>query len=425
MIFNNASLCALRYNCNMFKTSQRIKDLPISAVRKLTPYALKAKAEGVKVFHLNIGDPDIKTPAVMVKVLQNFKLETIRYAQSSGEPELVQAIKNYYQKLGFKNINEGNMVVTIGGSEAIMMAFYAVTNPGDEILVFEPFYSNYSSFAHLNEIKIVPIPTKIENGFHLPAKNIIESYITKKTRAILFSSPNNPTGTVFTKEEMQTLVKIARKNDLFIISDEVYREFVFDNKSSTSILEYLQQIPDQIILVDSLSKRFSLCGARIGVLVTLNKEIIAGILKIAQSRLSGGLVDQLMAARLMKVPSSYTIAVVKEYQKRRDVLYDGLLKIEGVFLTKPEGAFYTMVSLPVKEAEDFAIFLLKDFRLNNQTVMLAPGAGFYATAGQGLDQVRIAYVLKVPDLLMCIKIISEGLKAYKLKKLHMKHIESI
>lgn len=400
----------------MYKTSKRIQDLPISAVRKLSPFAEQAKKEGVRVYHLNIGDPDIKTPKVMLDVLQNWDLPTIRYAKSQGEPELIKALKTYYHRLGFDDIKEENMVVTVGGSEAIMMAIYAITNPGDEILVFEPFYSNYLSFAHICEVKLVPVPTSIENGFHLPKKEVIEKRITKKTKAILCCSPNNPTGTVYSKKEMQMLVSLAQQNNLFLISDEVYREFVFDNKSSTSILEFLDQIPGQIILVDSLSKRFSICGARIGVLVTLNSKVISGVLKIAQSRLSGGLIDQQMASMLIKVPSSYTKAVINEYQKRRDVLFEELNKIKGVFLTKPEGAFYTMVSLPVELAEDFAIFLLKDFRLNNQTVMLAPGAGFYATPGQGLNQVRIAYVLKVSELLTCIKIISEGLGAYKAKK---------
>lgn len=397
----------------MFKVSKRIEDLPVSAVRKLTPFALKAKAAGVKVYHLNIGDPDIKTPKVMLDILRNWKLETIRYAQSSGEQELIQALKSYYQNLGFTSIKEDNMVITIGGSEAVVMSLFATTNPGDEVLVFEPFYSNYSSCAHFCGVELVPVSTSIENGFHLPKKEIIEKQITKKTKAILFCSPNNPTGTIYTKEEMQMLVSIAKEKGLFLISDEVYREFAFDGKKQTSVLKFLDQIPQQIILLDSLSKRFSLCGARIGILASLNKEIIKGVTKIAQSRLSAGLIDQLMAAKLIKVPASYTRKVIKEYQKRRDVIHSGLSKIKGVFLTKPEGAFYTMVSLPVKNAEDFAIFLLTDFRLNSETVMLAPGAGFYKTPGQGLNQVRIAYVLNIHDLQKCIKIISEALRVYQ------------
>lgn len=397
----------------MFKVSERIEDLPVSAVRKLTPFALKAKKAGVKVHHLNIGDPDIKTPKVMLDVLRNWQLDTIRYAQSPGEPQLIGALKKYYQNLGFSSLKEENMVITIGGSEAVVMSLFATANPGDEILVFEPFYSNYSSCAHFCGVKLVPVPTSIENGFHLPKKEIIEKQITKKTKAILFCSPNNPTGTIYTKEEMLMLVSIAKEKSLFLISDEVYREFAFDGKKQTSVLKFLDQIPRQIILLDSLSKRFSLCGARIGIFASLNKEILSGVVKVAQSRLSAGLIDQLMAAKLTKVPASYTRKVIKEYQKRRDAVYSGLSKIKGVFLTKPEGAFYAMVSLPVKDAEDFAIFLLTDFRLNNETVMLAPGSGFYKTPGQGLNQVRIAYVLNIHDLQRCIKIISQALKAYQ------------
>ncbi len=392
--------------------SQRIKDLPISAVRKLTPYATTAKKMGVKVYHLNIGDPDIKTPKVMLDVLKNWDIETIRYAQSQGEPELLKSLTSYYQNLGFKSIKEEDILITVGGSEGVVMSFFAVANPGDEILVFEPFYSNYSACAHFVGVKLVPISTSIENGFHLPKKEEIEKKITSKTKAILVCSPNNPTGTVYTRKEMQMLVSIAKDKGLFLISDEVYREFAFDGRKQVSALEFLKQIPNQIILLDSLSKRYSLCGGRVGILASLNKEIIQSTTKLAQSRLSAGLIDQLMAAKLTKVPKSYTNKVIKEYQKRRDVIYAGLSNIEGVFLAKPEGAFYTMVSLPVKSAEDFAIFLLTKFRLNNETVMLAPGAGFYATRNQGLNQVRIAYVLNVENLQKCIKIISEALKVY-------------
>lgn len=396
----------------MYKVSQRIQDLPISAVRKLTPYAVAAKKEGVKVYHLNIGDPDIKTPKVMLDVLKNWDLETIRYALSQGEPELIKSLTSYYQQLGFKSIKEEDILITVGGSEGVVMSLFAVANQGDEILVFEPFYSNYSACAHFVGVKLVPISTSIEKGFHLPDKKEIEKKITSKTKAILFCSPNNPTGTIYTRKEMQMLVSIAREKGLFLISDEVYREFAFDGKKQVSALEFLNQIPDQIILLDSLSKRFSLCGARIGILASLNKEVIKNTTKIAQSRLSAGLIDQLMAAKLTKVPKTYTNKVIKEYEKRRDVVYSGLSNIKGVFLAKPEGAFYTMVSLPVKNAERFAIFLLTKFRLNNETVMLAPGAGFYGTKNEGLNQVRIAYVLQVKDLQKCIKIIAEALKAY-------------
>ncbi len=396
----------------MLTLSKRIQELPVSAVRKLTPYAVAAKKSGTKVYHLNIGDPDIKTPKIMLDVLKNWDLETIRYAQSQGEQELLNSLKDYYHNLGFKKIKEEHMLITVGGSEAVVMSMFAVANAGEEILVFEPFYSNYSSCAGFVGVKLIAVPTKIEEGFHLPKIEEIEKKITSKTKAILFCSPNNPTGTIYTKAEMQMLISVAKKHNLFLISDEVYREFAFDGKKQISILEFLNQIPDQIILLDSLSKRFSLCGARIGILASLNKDVMAAVLKLAQSRLSAGLIDQLMAAKLLKVSKSYTNQVVKEYQKRRDLIYKGLLSIEGVFLAKPEGAFYTMVSLPVENAEDFAIFLLTTFRLNNETVMLAPGAGFYSSKNQGLNQVRIAYVLNTDDLKKCIKIISAALKVY-------------
>lgn len=398
----------------MVSVSKRLENLPVSAVRRLSPYANAAKREGVKVYHLNIGDPDIVTPKVMLETLKKWDLETIGYAPSPGVPSLLDSLKFYYQRLGYKKINEENMVVTVGGSEAVIMSFFAVASPGEEIIVFEPFYSNYTTCANFCGVKLTAVPTTIKEGFHLPAEREIEKRVTNKTRAILFCSPNNPTGAIYSKKELEILVNVAKKHNLFLISDEVYREFSFEGKKVTSVLDFLEKIPEQIILLDSLSKRYSLCGARIGILASLNKEVIKGVIKIAQGRLSAPLIEQVIASKLTKVPSSYTIAVTKEYRKRRDVLYKGLLKIQGVFLTKPEGAFYTMVSLPVKNAEDFAIFLLEKFRLNNETVMLAPGSGFYSTPGEGLNQVRIAYVLKVEDLKKSIKIIEEGLKQYQI-----------
>ncbi len=401
------------YNHRVHQLSERIKTLPVSAIRKLTPLAMDARDKGVKVYHLNIGDPDIKTPKVMLSVLKNWDLETIRYADSKGEPPLLKAIESYYHNLGYVDLEEKNIVITVGGSEAAVMALFAVCNLGDEVLVFEPYYSNYATLAHFCGVKLVPVPTSIKDGFHLPPKDQIEKRITKKTKAILFCSPNNPTGAIYTRKELQILVSLAKKHNLFLISDEVYREFVFNGASCTSILDFLDSIPNQIILLDSLSKRYSLCGARIGILMTLNKEIIAGAVKMAQSRLSAGLIDQLMAAKLTKVSPAYTQKVVTEYQKRRDVIFKGLSKIPGVFLAKPEGAFYTMVNLPVTDAEDFCTFLLKDFRLNNATVMLAPGTGFYSSPGMGQSQVRIAYVLNAEDLKISLKIIAEGLKSYQ------------
>lgn len=391
--------------------SQRLSSLPVSATRKLTPYALEAKKSGVKVLHLNTGDPDIKTPEVMINALKNWSINPIRYAQSPGEPKFIKALLSYYSKLGF-DISEKEIIATVGGSEAVNLSFYSVASPGEEILTFEPYYSNYASVAHYMGLKITTVPAGKETNFHLPSREVIESKITEKTRAILYCSPGNPTGAVFSKQEIELLVSIAKDHNLFLISDEVYREYIFEGEH-TSLLSYLDEIPDNAILLDSLSKRYSLCGARLGVIISKNPELIKGITKLAQVRLSGGLIDQEMASHLTEVPDSYIEDVKNEYKKRRDVLYEGLTAIEGVEMSVPEGAFYTMVTLPVENAEEFSIFLLKDLRVDNETVMLAPGAGFYATEGEGKNQVRIAYILNTEDLKRAINIIKIGLEEYK------------
>lgn len=375
---------------------------------------MRAKKEGVKVYHLNIGDPDIKSPQVMLDALSDFAGNPIRYADSQGEMTFRKALKEYYFKHDGKFVEEEDILVTQGGSEAIEMAFFGVASIGEEILVFEPFYSAYSVMATLTGVKLVGVPSSsIETGFHLPSKEVIESNINDKTKAILICTPSNPTGTIYREDEMRLLVDIAKKHNLFIISDEVYREFAYDGVSQVSILNFMQEIPEKAILLDSLSKRYSLCGARLGVLLSKNREIINGCLKLAQGRLSAGFIEQVMASRLSEIPESYTKGVNEEYQKRRDTLYDGLSSIPGVTLAKPEGAFYTMVNLPVNNAEKFCIFLLEKFRHNNETVMLAPGAGFYQTEGTGETQVRIAYVLNESDLKKSIEIIRLGLKEYK------------
>ncbi len=394
------------------QVSQRLSTLPVSSVRKLTPYAVEAKKSGVKILHLNIGDPDIKTPEVMIDVLKNWTINPIRYAQSNGEPHFIKAMLAYYAKLGFTDLSEKEIIATVGGSEAVNLSFYAVAAPGEEILVFEPYYSNYASCAHYAGINLVAVPAGIETNFHLPSKEEIVKKITPKTKAILYCSPGNPTGAVFSKEEVELLVEIAKEHNLFLISDEVYREYIFEGEH-TSLLSYINEIPDKAILLDSLSKRYSLCGARLGVIISKNEDLIKVIIKLAQARLSGGLIDQEMASKMNEVPDSYIEEVRVEYKKRRDVLYEGLTSIDGVKMSVPEGAFYTMVTLPVEKAEDFAIFLLKEFRIENETVMLAPGAGFYATPGAGVDQVRIAYVLNTDDLKRAINIIKLGLKQFK------------
>ncbi len=397
------------------KVSGRLLEVPASPIRKLVPYATAAKKRGIKVYHLNIGDPDIKTPEVMIDVLKNWKDNPIAYGQSQGQPKFLESLVGYYKKLGYSFVESKNIQVTTGGSEAISMALFAVCAPGEEVITFEPYYANYNSYSKINGVKIVPVLTKGETGFHLPDRKVIEKKIGKKTKAILICNPSNPTGTVYTKEEMEMLVSICVKNNLFLISDEVYREFVYDGKKYFSILEYMKKYPDKMILLDSLSKRYSLCGARLGMIVSLNKDLTDGVLRMAQGRLSSGYVDQAMAEKLTEVDDSYFKAVHREYQTRRDLLYKGLKSIPGVYLEKPEGAFYTIVKLPVKDSEDFCQWLLEKFSYKNGTVMVAPAAGFYGTPGMGKNEVRIAYVLNVQDLEKAIEIIAHALVEYNRK----------
>jgi aspartate aminotransferase len=397
----------------MSSVSSRILRVPASPIRKLVPFAQAAKREGAKVYHLNIGDPDIKTPEVMLKVLRSWKRNPIGYALSQGETEFIDALLTYYHKLGFRFLKQHNIQVTVGGSEAISWAMFATCNPGDEIIVFEPFYTNYNSYAVVNGVKLVPILTTSANGFHLPPRAAIERKITKKTKAILICNPGNPTGTVYTKEEIEMLVAIAKKHKLFLMSDEVYREYAYDGRASVSLHSYMGEISKQAIVLDSMSKRYSLCGIRLGALVSLNEDIMAGVLRIGQGRLSAGFVDQAVAAKLTEVPASYLRGVRDEYEKRRDILFEGLRKVPGVVIPKPEGAFYAIVGLPVADAEDFCKWLLTHFRDRNETVMIAPAAGFYASKGKGRSEVRIAYVLNTRDLRRCIELLQCALVQYR------------
>jgi aspartate aminotransferase len=393
--------------------SDRLGGVPASSVRKLVPLAQAAKKEGVHVYHLNIGDPDIKTPDVMLEVLHTWNINPIGYGQSQGEPVLIDAVNWYYRECGFPFLSQKNIQITTGGSEAIFMVLFSVTNPGDEVLVFEPFFTGYNSQVALTGAKFVPIQTSIANGFHLPDKQTIVSKITSKTKAMLICTPNNPTGTVYTKNEMDMLVSIAKEHGLYIISDEVYREFIYDGTKHVSLLSYMEDMPNQAIILDSLSKRYSLCGARLGMLVSLNDKLMDGVLRIAQGRLSSGLVDQIMAAQLTKVPKEYITQVQNEYKKRRDVLYEGLKDIPGITIPKPEGAFYVIVGLPINDSEDFAKYLLTTFRDNNETVMVAPATGFYASAGRGKNEIRIAYVLNIDSLKRSIELLKKALASYK------------
>lgn len=393
--------------------SRRLSSVPASPIRKLVPFAVAAKKQGVTVYHLNIGDPDIKTPDTFINALHNWKRNPISYGQSQGEPKFLDSLKYYYHHLGYPFIQIPHIQVTSGGSEAIGLTLFAVCEPGEEILTFEPLYTNYNAYAAIQGISLIPILTQPKTGFHLPDRTTIEKKINNKTRAILICNPNNPTGTVYTQQEIEMLVEIAQKHKLFLIADEVYRDFVYEGKKHISLLAYMNKLPDQIIILDSMSKRYSLCGARLGMLLSLNTDLMAGILRIAQSRLSAGLIDQEMASELINIPQSFFASVHKEYENRRNVLYDELSHISGVTLTKPEGAFYCIVGLPIDNAEQFCKWMLTDFRLHNETVMLAPASGFYSTAGKGKNEVRIAYVLEISQLRKSIEIIKNALSAYK------------
>ena len=396
--------------------SSRLLQVPASPIRKLVPLAQAAKKKGVKVYHLNIGDPDIKTPAVMLNALKNWNINPIGYSQSQGEPVFLESLKTYYHKIRYPFIDIPNIQVTSGGSEGISMALFATCAPGDEVIVFEPFYANYNTYAVVNGVKLVPIRTSISDGFHLPPRSVIEKKITKKTRAILFCNPNNPTGTVYTKDEIEILVALAKKHGLFLLSDEVYREYAYDGRKQVSLLSYMRQLPKQAIVLDSMSKRYNLCGVRLGAIVSLNADIMAGVLRMGQGRLSSGIVDQMIASKLTDVSSAWMAGTHDEWEKRRDVLYDGLKKIPGVVIPKPEGAFYTIVGLPVADSEDFCKWLLTDFRDRNETVMVAPAGGFYATKGLGKNEVRIAYVINRKDLKRCTELLKKALDVYNRKK---------
>lgn len=401
----------------MAKISSRLEMVPASPIRKLVPLAQAAKALGKTVYHLNIGDPDIPTPQVMMAAVNNFGINPVRYGHSQGEAELLTALKSYYQTLGYGFLETKNIQVTEGGSEALAMAMLAVCEVGDEILVPEPFFTGYASLAPIYGVTLKPIPLSIENGFHLPERSVIEALISPKTKAILYCSPNNPTGTVFSREEIERLVAIAKDRGIFLVADEVYREFVFDGREQLSLLTYMQSDPEHLIVLDSLSKRYSVPGFRIGCLVSLNQDLMAGVLRMAMGRLSASLIDQVAAAELTKVSREEILAVRDEYQRRRDVVYRALSEVPGVTIQRPEGAFYAVVKLPV-QAEAFCSWLLTDYvdpsasSGQAETVMLAPMPGFYATPGLGEDEVRIAYVIAIDKLTRAVELIKVALQKY-------------
>jgi aspartate aminotransferase len=391
--------------------SQRGEDVPWSPIRKLTPFADEAKSRGIDIYHLNIGQPDIKTPTPVLEEYRKFNADVLAYSPSLGIPELRESIAGYYNRYGLA-VTPAEVAVTTGGSEAIFFALSAVLDPGDEILVREPFYANYIAFAAMIAAKVVPIPSSIDNEYRLPSREEISKYITRRTKAILYISPENPTGIVYDREELDTLSELANRFGLYLIADEVYREFIYDDHVKfTSVLE-LEGFEEHAILVDSISKRFSACGARIGCLVSFNKGVMELVDKFAQARLCPPTVGQLAANAAYNMDPSYFTPIRDEYRKRRDTLMDALRKIPGVKFHVPEGAFYVMARLPVENAEDFCRFLLSDFSRKGKTVMLTPGHGFYSTPQRGLDEVRIGYVLDSEKIADSMDILSRGLERY-------------
>ncbi len=392
------------------KLSNRILSLQESPIRKLVPIANKAKASGKKVYHLNIGQPDIETPSVFMEKIKSFGSNVIAYSFSKGDPELINAIIKYYQNFDI-NYSEDEVLITNGGSEAICFAMMAICDVGDEILIPEPFYTNYNSFSTVAGVKIVPITTSANEGFHLPDVKKIEASITSKTKAIMISNPGNPTGVVYTDEELKMLVDLAIKHNLYIISDEVYREFTYDGLKYTSMGNF-KEIEDRVVIIDSVSKRFSTCGARIGCITSKNKLLIENVLKLCQGRLCVPTLEQVGATALYQLPNSYIEEVKAEYDKRRNIIYDTLQSIDGLICKKPTGAFYVIAKLPIDNAEEFVIWMLEEFEYQNQTVMLAPAEGFYATPGLGKDEVRIAYVLHEEELVKAMQVLKIALTEY-------------
>lgn len=397
------------------KLSTRVQMMQESPVRKLVPIATKVKKQGKKVYHLNIGQPDIETPKVFMEAINNYDTSVIKYSFSQGEPVLIEAIQNYFARDGI-HFDEDEILITNGGSEALTFLAIALCDPGDEILVPEPFYTNYNGFTSEVNVNIVPITTNAEDGFHLPSKEDIVRLITPKTKAILFSNPGNPTGTILTQKELEMVASIAKEYNLFVISDEVYRGFAFDGLKGYS-MGSIQGVEDRVIITESVSKRYSACGARIGAIASKNKELMRNVLKLCQARLCVATLEQIGAAALYGLPDTYTDEIKVEYQARRDIVYNTLQKIPGVVCEKPTGAFYVVVKLPVQNAEDFVIWMLEDFELDGETIMLAPAEGFYATKGLGKDEVRIAYVLNTSDMERAMFILKKGLEQYSKKVL--------
>jgi aspartate aminotransferase len=392
------------------KISRRAEALPESAIRKLVPYSDSAKSRGVKVYHLNIGQPDIRTPDTFLNAIKQYDLDVLAYGPSNGLLEYRKGLQRYYRGCGIET-GLDTIFVTTAGSEALLFAIISLTDPGDNILVMEPFYTNYSGFSAMVNVEVRGIPTTAETGFAIPDLVEFEKRMDANTRAIIICNPNNPTGAVYPKEDLIKLSRFVMEHDLFLISDEVYREFTYDGLKHFSIMQ-MEDLGDHAIMVDSISKRYSACGARIGCLVTRNKDVLRSVMRMGQARLCPPTLEQIGAIAALDTPAQYLNSVISEYQLRRDVLLQGLMSIPGVFCKKPLGAFYMIVNLPVEDADHFAQFMLEDFTLDGATVMVAPGSGFYATPGKGRNQVRVAYVLKKEDLEVSVKILAAGLNHY-------------
>lgn len=388
--------------------------MPASPIRRLVPYANEAKARGVKVYHLNIGQPDIETPACALEAVRQNKLNVVSYSDSAGNKELREGLLRYYGNLGIQ-LELDNVLVTTGGSEAISMVFACCLDAGDQVIIPEPYYANYSSFAMMSGVEVVPVPSRIEDDFALPKVEAFEKLIGPRTKAIMICNPNNPTGYLYSKEEIERLGAIAKKHDLYLFSDEVYREFCYDGHKHFSVME-LEGMEEHAVLLDSVSKRYSLCGVRIGMVVTRNKALRAALMKFAQARLCPPAYGQIAALAALEAPDSYFKQVYDEYVMRRNYLVEALNKIEGVYSPMPKGAFYTTVRLPVKNADEFAQWMLEEYQYKGATTMVAPASGFYATKGLGLDEARLAYVLKREDLEAAVEVLQHALQDYPGKK---------
>ena len=397
------------------RMSKRISSFQCSPIRRLVPFSREAEAKGIHVIHLNIGQPDIKTPKEALAAIHSFEPETIAYGLSEGEFPLRKALVNYYLKYGVYGLGESDILITTGGSEAIQFSILTLCDPGDEIIIPEPYYTNVGTFSNIAMVNLVPVTSSIDDGFSLPPIASFAEKIGPKTRGILLCSPNNPTGHVYSRKELVALLTLCKEKDIFLIVDEVYREFCYDGQDFVSILTF-PEFQDRVICVDSFSKRFSMCGARIGALVSRNKEVVSNALKLAQARLCPPAVEEEAATAALSAPDEYIQGVKREYEERRNFFFDKVSRIEGVKCSLPKGAFYFVAELPIEDAEDFAVFMLKEFSYEGATLMFAPAEDFYVTKGLGRNQIRLAYVLCKEELEKAALCLEKGLEAYKNRK---------